>query len=61
MPIYVYRCRECGEKFELLRSIHDNDAGAACPKCGRKNPQRLLASVFGQISRGESGSQRSPT
>ncbi|MBN1161170.1 MAG: zinc ribbon domain-containing protein [Dehalococcoidales bacterium] len=61
MPIYIYRCRECGEKFESFRSIHDNDAEVTCPKCGKKNPERLFAPVFGQISRGGSGNQRFPT
>ncbi|MFC1892733.1 FmdB family zinc ribbon protein [Chloroflexota bacterium] len=25
MPIYEYQCKECSERFELLRSIKDND------------------------------------
>ena len=30
MPIYEYRCDQCGEEFELFRSITDN--GTPCCK-----------------------------
>lgn len=33
MPIYEYRCEDCGTKFEkLVRSAEAN--GLACPSCG---------------------------
>jgi putative FmdB family regulatory protein len=58
MPIYAYRCRNCGEKFESLRGINDSDTGVACPKCGVKNPQRVLAPVCGITSRTTPGTFR---
>lgn len=33
MPIYAFRCRECGP-FELVRPMTDAGAAAACPGCG---------------------------
>ena len=35
MPLYDYRCTECGHRFELLRSISERDT-AVCEKCGGK-------------------------
>ena len=43
MPIYEYRCRECGERFELRRSISDSDSEIKCPKCQAEHPERLLS------------------
>jgi putative FmdB family regulatory protein len=33
MPMYEYRCDECGKGFELLRRMSEADFGVACPKC----------------------------
>lgn len=61
MPIYGYKCKGCGEKFESLRGIHEKDNDVECPKCGRKNPQRVLSSVYSYISSGNRGNLRIPT
>lgn len=43
MPIYEYRCARCGHRFsELVRGEGDE---AACPACGRGEPERLLSSL----------------
>ena len=34
MPIYEYHCENCDFKFELLKSINENQS-ADCPKCNR--------------------------
>ena len=37
MPIYEYRCDECGNEFEkLIRRPADTDA-LECPGCGQKH------------------------
>jgi len=33
VPIYEYRCDECGDSFEILQRMSD-DPLAACEKCG---------------------------
>ncbi len=34
MPIYEYRCEDCGQRFErLIRNVEDRSA-LACPACG---------------------------
>lgn len=45
MPIYEYRCQQCGADFELLRSVTASDEDLACPVCGTPDPSRKL-SVF---------------
>jgi putative FmdB family regulatory protein len=36
MPIYVFRCDDCGEKFERLQKLSDPDPDA-CPNCGKRD------------------------
>ncbi len=46
MPIYEYRCAECGEQFELfVRSLTQKDA-PTCPKCGSQKARKSV-SLFG--------------
>ncbi|MBQ8972660.1 MAG: zinc ribbon domain-containing protein [Clostridia bacterium] len=35
MPLYEFRCPQCGCRFELLCSISQRD-NAVCPKCAGK-------------------------
>lgn len=34
MPIYEFRCRQCGITYQSLRSIGDTTPGTPCPDCG---------------------------
>ena len=36
MPIYEYRCQDCGTRFEKLVRASDAD-GPVCPSCGQKH------------------------
>ena len=44
MPRYEYRCRACGETFELNRAMKDANAPAACP-AGHDDTVKLLSTV----------------
>ena len=44
MPIFEYRCKQCGANFESLQSRSD-EPGPSCPGCGAERAERLL-SVF---------------
>lgn len=48
MPIYEYACKECGEKFDALRSMKDADTPIECKKCHSPNTRRLISSCFAQ-------------
>ena len=43
MPIYEYRCKSCGNKFEKLVQGKEK---VTCPKCGKGSLEKLF-SVFG--------------
>ncbi len=45
MPIYEFKCASCGHQFEELILGHLDMSEICCPKCSKKEVQRLL-SVF---------------
>lgn len=48
LPI-IFRCKECGEEFELtLRQFHDqeHEGTVKCPKCGAKNIELISGTQF---------------
>lgn len=45
MPIYEFRCRECGEVSEVLIRGPDGQAGP-CPVCGSENRERLISASY---------------
>ncbi|MFH1965804.1 MAG: zinc ribbon domain-containing protein [Acidobacteriota bacterium] len=42
MPIYEYKCKECGENFDLL-VLSGNQTQPVCPKCGAKDPVKQFS------------------
>ncbi len=44
MPLYEYRCKNCGESFEKLRRMSEADQGIDCPHCQSEEVERLLSS-----------------
>ncbi|MFP3927305.1 MAG: FmdB family zinc ribbon protein [Desulfobacteraceae bacterium] len=44
MPIYEFKCRQCGNTFETLVFASDGDASPECPECGTRETQRILSS-----------------
>ncbi len=52
MPIYEYKCKECGHVFEYL--VLGKDEPDTCDVCGKKNIGRLM-SVCGFLSKNGSG------
>ena len=45
MPIYEYRCKDCGKPFELQQKMEERGTGV-CPSCGSAKVEKLF-SVFG--------------
>jgi len=41
MPIYDYKCRECGKVTEII-SLGADDS-RTCPECGSRNLERLIS------------------
>lgn len=46
MPLYEYKCKDCGHEFEELVTYVNRDAGQSCKVCGGAS-ERKVASVFG--------------
>jgi len=40
MPMYVYKCKECNEKFEEL--VSSEDQIVKCTKCGSESVEKQL-------------------
>jgi putative FmdB family regulatory protein len=58
MPVYLYRCRDCGQKVEVVRAIKAKDIGRTCPSCSTGELKKLIMPFYENIpkSPGESTS-----
>lgn len=60
MPVYEYRCQQCGEPFShLFRTLEAAEEGEPprCPVCGADGAQRVVSSVaaLGGVEEGSGG------
>jgi putative FmdB family regulatory protein len=57
MPMYEYRCSECGSQYEQLRRMSEADRDLECPRCGSVDVARQVSAcaVRGSSSGGNSG------
>ncbi|MFC1584124.1 zinc ribbon domain-containing protein [Fibrobacterota bacterium] len=46
MPIYEYECHQCGNRFEELVSIH-NQQPLPCPECKSGDTEKLMSLIGG--------------
>ncbi len=53
MPIYEYRCDDCGKRSSALLSSYSSP-DPACPHCGKHGLHRLV-STFATVSSGDGG------
>ncbi len=51
MPTYDYECKACHHRWELFQSIKA-DPEKKCPKCGKKQAQRVIGPGAGIIFKG---------
>jgi putative FmdB family regulatory protein len=52
MPLYEYRCEDCGQAFEQLRRMQDADRGLVCPKCRSDRVERLMSTFASRMGSG---------
>ncbi|MBN2054871.1 zinc ribbon domain-containing protein [bacterium] len=45
MPIYEYKCRNCGNRFELMQTFSAGKT-ATCPKCGQEGHRTISLTGF---------------
>jgi putative FmdB family regulatory protein len=59
MALYEYKCSDCEERFELMRSMNAADEPAECPECGGVESRRLISN-FASITPGASALSTNP-
>ena len=52
MPIYVFRCPECGTETDHRREVSRRDDPARCPKCNSETQRVQVPSGTGFILKG---------
>ncbi len=48
MPIYEYRCSDCGHRLEALQRLADKPM-VVCPSCGKESLTKLISAVGFQL------------
>lgn len=43
MPIFEYRCNDCGAAFEVLERSNNTDKPAKCPSCGTQDTKKCFS------------------
>jgi putative FmdB family regulatory protein len=47
MPVYDFKCEQCGERFEELVPYGEQPP---CPRCGAPEAQRLITPFLGPLT-----------
>jgi len=50
MPLYEYRCLECGEKFEKLVRFITSISEIECPECRGRTVEKLISAFSTRTS-----------
>jgi putative FmdB family regulatory protein len=58
MPIYEFKCRECGKVSELRIPMHSESKNAVCQHCGSHEMEKLMSVPSLVGGKGESGETR---
>jgi putative FmdB family regulatory protein len=59
MALYEYKCSDCEERFELMRSMSASDEPTECPECGGTESRRLISN-FAYVTPGASALSTNP-
>lgn len=61
MPIYEYRCKQCGAKFDKLVKFSTRLSEIECPKCSARKAEKAVSrpGMTGSASSGQSSSASS--
>ena len=61
MPIYEFRCPECGTVFARLRSMSNAGESVPCPECHNEKTERLLSTFASGSSSSNAACPSAPT
>ena len=59
MALYEYKCSDCEERFDVMRSMTAADEPTECPECGGAESRRLISN-FTSITPGASALSSNP-
>ena len=61
MPLYEYRCAECGHEFEMMLRFSEANKIPTCPRCESIKTNKKLSTVasFGSTDSGSFGASSS--
>jgi putative FmdB family regulatory protein len=59
MPIYEYRCLDCGKQFQRLQPMGSGTDGVSCPECESSRIERQI-SCFASTTAGTAPSAAPP-
>ena len=45
MPVYEYRCKQCGRRFEKLVKVSAKPDEIVCPKCGARRAEKAVSLI----------------
>ena len=52
MPVYEYRCRKCGRKFDRIERITEHGAKhPRCPECKSPQVSQIFGTFFAKTSK----------
>lgn len=43
MPIYDYKCNECGTTYDIFHKVREVAGDVVCPSCGSPKHTRLIS------------------
>ncbi len=46
MPTYDYKCKQCGDHFEIVCHFDERDEKSVCPACGSRDVETVLSGRF---------------
>ncbi len=59
MPIFEYRCENCGSKYDVLHKSSVKQEEVTCPKCNSTKSKKLLSTFSASIDSSSSYSSNS--
>jgi len=52
MPIYEYRCLDCGKSFQMSEHIEEHARShPPCPDCGSERVEQLLSAFYARTAK----------
>jgi putative FmdB family regulatory protein len=58
MPVYDYRCEQCGSLYDVYHKVREVAEDVLCPECGSHEHKKLM-SVPAAVAVGSSSAMRS--